>query len=73
MALDRLEQSGALDLARPKDDVAVREDGRRPPSAQSIDHVQRAWEQTVGKRIVQEVVGDPDESRVARVLGSVAF
>src|SRR5208337_82710 len=35
--------------------------------------MQRAWEQAVGKRIVQQVRGDLQEVRVARVLGSVAL
>jgi hypothetical protein len=52
-ALNRLKQPRALDLARPEDHVAVGQDDRRPPGAKALDHIQRAWEQAVGERVVQ--------------------
>ena len=66
-------QPGTLDLARLKDDIAIGEDDCRPPSAEMLDHVQRAGIQAIGERIVQQVGGDLQEVRIARIFGPVAL
>ena len=41
MAVDRFRNSGALALARLKDDVAVGQNGGRPPTAQALENIER--------------------------------
>ena len=67
------EQSGAFDLVRLKHHVAVRQDDRRPPGAQALDHLQRAREKAIGEPVVQQEMRELQKMWVARVLGSVAL
>ena len=37
------------------------------------DDVERVWEQTIGKRIVDQETGDGEETRIVRVFAAVAL
>ena len=71
--LDRLEQAGALDLARLEHDVAVGQDHRRPPRGEALDDVERGRIEAVGERVLQEERGQPEHVRIVRVLHAVAL
>ena len=72
-ALDGLVQPRALDLPGLEDDVAVGQDDRLPPGLDPVDQIQRGREQAIGEGIGQQVEGNLQEVRVARVLGPIAL
>src|SRR4051794_13626559 len=73
MAINRLEYTGPLDLARLKDHVAVRQDDRGSQRAQASDHFQGARVQAVGKWVVEQIERRFQEMRVARTLRPVTL
>src|SRR2546427_5376073 len=72
-APDGVEQSRAPDLVRLEYDVAVGEDDGRAPDLQMADHVERAWVEAVGERIVDEERGDREEVWVAGGFAPIAL
>ena len=73
VAGNRVEKPGAVDLARLKHDVAVRQNHRGAQAARVLDHVQRVGEEPVRERVVDEERGHREQVRVARVLDAVAL
>jgi hypothetical protein len=71
LAADRLADAGALDLAWLKDDVAVRQDDRRPPVLEPLQHVQRAGKQAVREGVVHQVGRHRQQVRLVRVLDAI--
>src|SRR5215470_11738398 len=71
--LDRLEQTGALHLERLEDDIAVGQDHRRAESADVLERIERAREEPVRERIIDEVGRDRKQVRLARMLHAVAL
>jgi hypothetical protein len=59
VALDSLENVGALDLARLEHDIAVREDDRPAPLAETFQHVESAGVEPVGEWVIKQEVGRP--------------
>ena len=71
LAIDRGPQTGPLDFARLKDDVAVREDDDRSALAQMADGVECARVDAVGERVVEEIERDAEHTRLARMLDAI--
>src|SRR5205807_1712559 len=71
VAVHRLGQTRALDLARLEDRVAVGQDGRRSPGAEALQDVERVWVEAVRERVVdQEHDGAPAANRATVSAGA---
>ena len=66
MAVERLPQAGAQDLARLKDGVAVRENDGQSPFAGMAHRVERMRIEAIGERIVQEPIGGAEDRAIVR-------
>lgn len=73
LASHRFKQSGAINFARLEDDVAIAEDGRRPPLLDVFDDLKCAGKETVGKRIVEQKMGDSEDSQVVWILAAITL
>src|SRR5262249_42090332 len=73
VALARLEEPRALDLARLEHDIPVGQDDRRSPAAKPFDDVERSRVQAVGEWVVHQVGGHCEQVDVRRMLDTVAL
>ncbi|HUC70131.1 MAG TPA: hypothetical protein VMS01_02960 [Stellaceae bacterium] len=73
VALDSLGNAGALDLARLEDDVAIGQDDRPRPAAQSFQHIERTRIYPIGKRVIDQPRGHRQEMNVLGVLDPIAL
>src|SRR6185437_11275790 len=71
--LERLPQTGALDLARLEHGVPVRQNHRRPPLAGMRDRGQRPRIEPVGKRIIHQPVRHAQHLGIMQLLDPIAF
>src|SRR5262249_25572270 len=72
IALDRLGDPRALDLAWLKDDVAVGQYYRPPPAAEAFEHIEGPGVEAIGERVVDQVRGHRQEVYVVWMLRPVA-
>jgi hypothetical protein len=62
-----------LDLARLKDNIAVRQDHRRAQAAQSLQHLQRLRIEAFGERVIHEEGGHRQQLDVAWMFDAEAL
>ena len=68
MAINRLEDAGALDFARLEDNIAVGENHRLSPLPKSRQHVERFRVEAVGKGIINQKGGGCHEMRFVGIF-----
>src|ERR1700730_5228271 len=73
VSLDGLKDTGALDLARLEDDVAVGQDHRPRPAAEPLKNVERSRVQPIGKRVIHQVRRHRQQMEVLGVLDPIAL
>ena len=71
--IDHFGQSGALDLVRLKNDVAVGQDDGRSNVSETLQHLEGGGKQPGGERIVEQVRGHPQQFDFARMLDTEAL
>src|SRR5208282_6187897 len=73
VAFDSLENAGTLDLARLEHHIAVREDDRPAPLAETFQHVEGAGIEPVGEWVINQEVGCRYQVWLVGVLNAKAL
>src|SRR5437764_935129 len=73
VAIDCIIDAGAVDLARLKHYVAIRQDHWLAPLADVLNHVQRVGIKARGKGIINQKTGDGQQAWVQRIFDPVAL